>query len=1218
MSKINVLTILSVLLFLFIPVCTMASMETQLLAEISIIPEQEILEDSQSQSIPFTISSSTLMNTITVSIFSDQPDIIPNDDQHIHLIHEINAYTMILMPAPDAFGDVGITILATDVQSITQTQQFQVHVIPVNDPPFFQIKEDQIVITEDDGLYEISDWATHFSTGPDNEADQKLLIDIQTDHEDFFSTQPQLSPFGLFRFVPASDVYGTAIISITIRDDGGDEYEGMNKFTNNVQLTILPVNDPPSFQKGDDIVVLEDSGIFRQPSWATHISAGPFENDQITSFNLSTSNHALFQSLPMIMPDGMLMFIPAFNQYGQSRIDVQIMDNADINNRSETVSFTITIQPVNDPPSFVKGEDITVKSSDGLQEFPDWIQEMHPGSGESDQNIQFQCEVNHPELFKELPFVSESGTLTFFPKPIASGQATVTIQAIDSGGTDHNGIDISPMQMFTIHILYSPEIYFDIQSELNILEDADETIIPEWASNISPQMNDHIQDIVFVISTEQSELFRTFPQLTKEGSLRLQPEANSVGTAELSVVLKVVLKDSSIKTSETKFFSIHIGSVNDPPVFTIEHPSPILEDSGQQSISLITSCSPGPEDESNQKCDYIIDIDSPDLFATQPQITPDGILHIQPVDNVFGASTLRITAKDNGGTENNGQDTSAVISAQLIIEPVNDCPSFLGGNDIQISNTNGNQVFVNWAKNITAGPNESFQNLDFIVTCDNPGIFTEQPTIEPNGTLKFTPSINQYGTSVVDVYLKDNGGFSNNGCDMSQLFDFSITTLPEKSLTIQIEGQGTVLLNDDQVIEDLWTQTFQLSSNIHLSARQNSGWIFSHWSGDMVSELSDIDIVMNASKTITAHFMQVSSTVMLDIQGNGWILLNETLLSLPVQKKIQKDTWLSITALPEDRFQTWKGDIVGYTNPVTIQITDDFFMEAQFVEISEWTLDLWLESDDLEITQSPKVTIGVASQEHQEPYYLAGDTCEIMAIDATSLDRYSENILAQSPAVEKYQWIIAINPKGDACDPMKEFSVTIHWHAYQLNPAGFYTISRGVDEEDVIIHDMRQDHMLSVTGMDGYQYYMITWIPYNAFHTFELVSGWNLISLPLIPEDNSLSKLFPDADIAYGYQNGEYYRALTLEPGSGYWVNMNKANTYKVFGDIYHFSPIYLEPGWHLIGSLQHKAETSTDMPVINVMYQYTEGAYSIAQEIEPGLGYWIKLTEPAMVNIME
>ncbi|XOV90346.1 MAG: PilC/PilY family type IV pilus protein [Pseudomonadota bacterium] len=89
---------------------------------------------------------------------------------------------------------------------------------------------------------------------------------------------------------------------------GGANYSGACSIDNvevdscgYVTVTILPVNDAPSFVKGPDQVVAESAGAQLVPAWATGMSKGPAnEALQTLSFLVSTNNNYAFDSLPAV------------------------------------------------------------------------------------------------------------------------------------------------------------------------------------------------------------------------------------------------------------------------------------------------------------------------------------------------------------------------------------------------------------------------------------------------------------------------------------------------------------------------------------------------------------------------------------------------------------------------------------------------------------------------------------------------------------------------------------------------------------------------------------------------------------------------------------------------------------------------------------------------------------------------------------------------------
>jgi hypothetical protein len=123
--------------------------------------------------------------------------------------------------------------------------------------------------------------------------------------------------------------------------------------------------------------------------------------------------------------------------------------------------------------------------------------------------------------------------------------------------------------------------------------------------------------------------------------------------------------------------------------------------------------------------------------------------------------------------------SAAAATASFTIDPVNDAPSFTKGAD-QMASGNAPQTITNWATNILAGPpDESTQTVMFNITNNtNPVLFSTQPSIDPSGTLTFTPIAGVNGTATITVTLSDNGGTANGGVNTSAPQTFNITISP--------------------------------------------------------------------------------------------------------------------------------------------------------------------------------------------------------------------------------------------------------------------------------------------------------------------------------------------------------------------------------------------------------------------------------------------------------
>lgn len=142
-------------------------------------------------------------------------------------------------------------------------------------------------------------------------------------------------------------------------------------------------------------------------------------------------------------------------------------------------------------------------------------------------------------------------------------------------------------------------------------------------------------------------------------------------------------------------------------------------------------------------------------FALSQSATIRAIAYRVIVSNIAGSVTSR--------------------DAVLTVLPPNKPPSFTKGPNVTVLEDAGPQTRPGWATKILSGPvGEPTQQVAFLVSNNNPGLFSAQPAISPDGTLSFTAAANSYGTNIVTVSLQDNGGTANGGVDTSAPQTFTI------------------------------------------------------------------------------------------------------------------------------------------------------------------------------------------------------------------------------------------------------------------------------------------------------------------------------------------------------------------------------------------------------------------------------------------------------------
>ncbi len=158
---------------------------------------------------------------------------------------------------------------------------------------------------------------------------------------------------------PATNQTGTTIVTVTVSD-------GIRTANDRFQLTVTPVNDGPSITAIANLAINEDTSTGQIP------------------FTLSDPDTALanvtltaFADQPALVPTNNIAFggagatrtvtvTPALNQFGTTRITIRANDGA----LAATEIFTLTVQPINDPPTISDIADRTIAANSNTGAIP--------------------------------------------------------------------------------------------------------------------------------------------------------------------------------------------------------------------------------------------------------------------------------------------------------------------------------------------------------------------------------------------------------------------------------------------------------------------------------------------------------------------------------------------------------------------------------------------------------------------------------------------------------------------------------------------------------------------------------------------------------------------------------------------------------------------------------------------------------------------------------
>ncbi|MEW5871074.1 MAG: Ig-like domain-containing protein [Chloroflexota bacterium] len=154
---------------------------------------------------------------------------------------------------------------------------------------------------------------------------------------------------------------------------------------------------------------------------------------------------------------------------------------------SDTLTVNVTVRPVNDPPSFVKGPDVSVVEDSGPYAAA-WATGLSVGpANEAGQSLSFAVTANtNPALFSTGPAVAPDGSLSFTLALDANGSALVTLVLHDDGGTAYGGVDTSPPQQFTITIDTRADLALSKSADPQSLLPGNTVVFTLQASNLGP------------------------------------------------------------------------------------------------------------------------------------------------------------------------------------------------------------------------------------------------------------------------------------------------------------------------------------------------------------------------------------------------------------------------------------------------------------------------------------------------------------------------------------------------------------------------------------------------------------------------------------------------------------------------------------------------------------------------------------------------------------
>jgi hypothetical protein len=705
---------------------------------------------------------------VSIVASSSNPGLIPNPT--VTYSSPDATGTLTFTPEPNSYGVATITVIVNDDQPANNaiTRTFVVTVNNLNYPPTLD-PLNNLTMDEDAGLQIVN--LSGITSGADSDI-QALTVTASSSNTGLIPTPTviYISPdvTGWLWFAPNTNAFGTATITVTVNDGQPNSNTISRTFT----VTVNPVLDSPTLNPLSNLTISENSG--QQTVNLSGISSGAANENQTLSVTAVSSAPGLIPNPTVAYSSpnssGTLKFTPVSDSIGTAIITVTVTDSGASNNVT-SASFTVTVNPVNHPPTLDPLGNITINEDAGAQTVN--LSGISPGRSNEVQTLTISATSSSTSLIPN-PTVTYSspnatGTLTFTPVANATGTATITV-TVNDGQPANNTVT----QTFTVTVNPvndTPTI--NSLNNLTINEGAGQQTVN--LSGITSGAANESQTLTVTAASSVTGLIPnptvTYSSPSTTGSLKFTPVTNVTGTATITVTVRDNGTSNNVTATS---FTVTVIPINKPPKLNPLTNLTINEDAGPQIVNFsgVSSGSTNPfptltvtATSSSQGL-----IPNPTVSYSSPDTA--GSLMLAPVANAYGTTTIIVTVND-------GQ-SSFSRAFSVTVNPVNDTPTLDPLSNMTVNSSMGQQT-VNLT-GISSGAANEAQTLTITTATSDPTLIP-LPTpvyVSPatTGLLQFTPMLNASGTVTLTAAVRD-GGLSNSVIYRS----FVVTLLPGPTIT---------------------------------------------------------------------------------------------------------------------------------------------------------------------------------------------------------------------------------------------------------------------------------------------------------------------------------------------------------------------------------------------------------------------------------------------------
>ncbi len=392
--------------------------------------------DSLAQIRVETLPAAGLLNYNNSSI-SSLPLVISSTD--------INLLTF--LPAYGANGSnyANFQFSVSDGQVFSQAAAtMTIDVIGVNDPP---TATSGSITTDEDVPYTAFTVSTFGYSDPDGDSMSALYISAEPVNGQLLlngnpigtGTLVSVSDLANLSYVPNQNGNGNAFDSFDFQVNDGNAYSAPGT---TITIHVTPVPDAP-IAVDSTVTLNEDSTHTFQSTDFGYSDPDADPMAQITITSLPAKGSLLLSGASITVPQIItvanipnLSYTPVSNENGTGYSSFGFLVNDGTADSTQAATQSLDVTPVNDPPSFTAGGDVTVSAANGAYS-GQWATQISAGAPDEDlsQTLTFTVLVSDNTLFTVQPAIDATGVLTFTPNSTAAGTATVTVSLSDGSAS---------------------------------------------------------------------------------------------------------------------------------------------------------------------------------------------------------------------------------------------------------------------------------------------------------------------------------------------------------------------------------------------------------------------------------------------------------------------------------------------------------------------------------------------------------------------------------------------------------------------------------------------------------------------------------------------------------------------------------------------------------------------------------------------------------------